>query len=337
MHDQSFRAMVVEENPDGSFQRRIVDRTFADLPDGEVLIKVYYSSLNFKDALSATGNKGVTRHYPHTPGIDAAGVVVESTHPDFAADDQVLVTGYDLGMNTAGGFSEYIRVVADWVVPLPKGLSLKESMVYGTAGFTAALCVSKLEQTGITPQSGDILVTGASGGVGSMAVAILSRIGYEVLAASGKPQAVDYLKGLGAKQILKRSDLMDVENKPLLPQRWAGVVDTVGGPILSAAIRHTQRHGVVTCCGNAASAELNLTIYPFILRGISLMGADSATSTMSTRRVIWQRLASDWKIPNMEHISSEIGLDDLDHHIETILKGGQIGRRVIKIADPVQA
>jgi acrylyl-CoA reductase (NADPH) len=335
--DQTFRAMVVEEKQDGRYERRIAARTFADLPDGEVLIKVYYSSLNYKDALSATGNKGVTRHYPHTPGIDAAGVVVESTNPEFATGDQVFVTGYDLGMNTSGGFSEYIRVVADWVVPLPKGLSLKESMIYGTAGFTAALCVHKLEQTGITPQSGNILVTGASGGVGSMAVAILSRIGYDVLAASGKPEAVDYLKTLGARQILKRTDLKEVENKPLLAQRWAGVVDTVGGPILSAAIRSTQRHGVVTCCGNVATAELNLTIYPFILRGISLMGADSATSTMSTRRVIWQRLADDWKIPDMEHISSEIGLDDLDHHIEKILKGGQIGRRVVKITEPVQA
>ncbi len=331
MPEKSFRAMIVEEKPDGGFVRRIATRSTADLPEGDVLIKVHYSSLNYKDALSATGNKGVTRKYPHTPGIDAAGVVAESSSSDLSSGDRVLVTGYDLGMNTSGGFSEYIRVPADWVVPLPENLSFKESMIYGTAGFTAGLCVQKLVQTGLPPQSGDILVTGASGGVGSLAVAILSHLGYDVLAASGKAEAVDYLKVLGAKQILGRAELLEADKRPLLPQRWAGVVDTVGGPILSAAIRSTRRHGVVTCCGNAASANLELTVYPFILRGISLMGADSATSTMSTRREIWKHLAGDWKVPNLEQISSEIRLDDLDEHIDKMLAARQVGRRVVKI------
>lgn len=337
MSSSEFRSMIVEEASDHRFVRRIADKAISDLPEGDVLIKVRYSSLNYKDALSATGNKGVTRHYPHTPGIDAAGEVAESGRDDIKVGDRVLVTGYDLGMNTPGGFGRYIRVPGDWVVPLPSGLTLKESMIFGTAGFTAALCVYKLEQAGISPGDGVVLVTGASGGVGSLAVALLSHMGHDVAAASGKSEAAGYLKALGAGEVLPREDIVDSSERTLLAQRWSGVVDTVGGPVLSSVLRATRRHGAVACCGNVASAQLNLTVFPFILRGISLFGADSATSEMPLRRTIWQRLASSWKINTLDRIGSVIGLDDLvgepdKNDIDRILKGRLTGRRVIDLS-----
>jgi acrylyl-CoA reductase (NADPH) len=328
----TFRAMVVSETADHRFERRLTSKAVSDLPKGEVLIKVDYSSLNYKDALSATGNKGVTRRFPHTPGIDAAGHVAESAISDFAPGDPVLVTGYDLGMNTSGGFGQYIRVPADWVVPLPHGLSLHESMIYGTAGFTAGLSLNKLVQAGVNPADGDILVTGASGGVGSLATAMLAHCGYSVVAVSGKKEAVDFLKSLGAKEVLGRNAVSMDEDKPLLAQKWAAVIETVGGTALSYALRSTHLHGVVTCCGNAASADLHLTVYPFILRGISLMGIDSATTPMPLRRSIWQKLAAEWKPRRLKEISSEISLEDLDGHITRILAGRQIGRRVVNLS-----
>jgi acrylyl-CoA reductase (NADPH) len=323
--------MVVEETPDKGFIRRIQEKKIHDLPEGDVLIKVHYSSLNYKDALSAAGNKGVTRRYPHTPGIDASGTVAESRDPDFEQGDEVLVTGYDLGMNTPGGFGQYIRVPSEWVVPLPADLSLKTSMVYGTAGFTAGLSLDKLIEAGVAPEDGDILVTGASGGVGSMAVALLAHCGYSVAAVSGKPQAVEMLTALGARQVLGRDAVTDTTGKPLLIQRWAACVDTVGGNVLSHVLRSIRRHGVVTCCGNVASADLNITVYPFILRGISLMGIDSATTEMPLRSRIWNNFAGPWRLPNLDRFSSTIGLEDLDEHIERILAGGQMGRRVVQI------
>jgi len=331
MNETSFRAMVVEETDTKGFIRHIKEKKVSDLPKGEVLIKVHYSSLNYKDALSASGNKGVTRRYPHTPGIDAAGMVEKSEDPGFKPGDPVLVTGYDLGMNTSGGFGQYIRVPASWVVPLPSNLSLKESMIYGTAGFTAGLSLNKLIQTGVKPEDGDILVTGASGGVGSMAVALLAHRGYSVVAASGKPQAGQMLTDLGARQVIGREAVTETTGKALLIQRWAACVDTVGGAVLTYALRSTHRHGVVTCCGNVASAELHATLYPFILRGITLIGIDSATTEMPLRRNIWENFAGPWKLPNLSTLSSIIGLNDLDMHIERILAGEQIGRRVVRL------
>jgi len=331
MPTASFRAMVVEETEAKGFIRHIKEKEISDLPKGDILIKVHYSSLNYKDALSASGNKGVTRRYPHTPGIDAAGIVEKSEDPDFKAGDPVLVTGYDLGMNTSGGFGQYIRVPARWVVPLPSNLSLKESMIYGTAGFTAGLSLNKLIQTGIQPEDGDILVTGASGGVGSMAVALLAHRGYRVVAASGKPQAGQILTELGARQVIGREAVSDTSGKALLVQRWAACVDTVGGDVLAYALRSTNRHGVVTCCGNVASAELHATVYPFILRGITLIGIDSATTEMPLRRKIWDNIAGPWKLPNLNPLFSIIGLDDLNVHIERILAGEQMGRRVVRL------
>jgi len=331
MPTPSFQAMVVEEISDGSFTRQIKSRKITDLPKGEVLIKVHYSSLNYKDALSATGNKGVTRKYPHTPGIDAAGIVESSTDPAVKTGDPVIVTGYDLGMNTSGGFGQYVSVPAGWVVRLPSNLTLVQSMILGTAGFTAGLGLLKLTQAGVKPESGDILVTGASGGVGSIAVALLAHCGYSVVAASGKPEAREMLSILGAKEIVGRENAHDNSGKPLLKQRWAGVIETVGGEVLSYALRSTARHGVVACCGNVASANLRMTVYPFILRGIALFGIDSATTEMKTRQALWQRLASQWKIEAMEDFSSVIGLDDLNVHIDKILSGQQMGRRVIDL------
>jgi acrylyl-CoA reductase (NADPH) len=227
MENIAFKAMIVTETADKQFIRAIGDKHISDLPEGEVLIKVQYSSLNYKDALSASGNKGVTRKYPHTPGIDAAGLVAASTDPAFKPGDQVLVTGYDLGMNTAGGFEEYIRVPAAWVVPLPAGLSLRESMVYGTAGFTAALSCFKLINYGVTPDRGPVLVTGATGGVGSIALAILAQSGYTVAAVTSKLNEAPYLQQLGAKEVIGVAEADDQSGRPLLKPRWAGVVDTV--------------------------------------------------------------------------------------------------------------
>jgi acrylyl-CoA reductase (NADPH) len=331
MNFPPFRALVVEETQDHRFINRIVEKEVLDLPKGEVLIKVHYSSLNYKDALSAGGNKGVTRRYPHTPGIDAAGEVAESSHPDFKTGDPVLVTGYDLGMNTSGGLGQYVRVPAGWVVPLPPGLTLRQSMIYGTAGFTAALSLFQLEQAGVTPASGEILVTGASGGVGSMAVAILAGCGYSVAAATGKPQVAALLTEMGAGSILDRSQVQETSGRPLLPARYAGAIDSVGGDILSFAIRSAQYGGVVTCCGNAASPDLNVTVYPFILRGVHLVGIDSAQCPMDIRRKIWERLSGDWKPALLERLATEIGLEKAEAHLKNMLSSGSTGRTIVNM------
>lgn len=330
MSDKKFRALVVEEGEGGKFTRSIKERPVGDLPEGEVLIRVHYSSLNFKDALSATGNKGVTKNYPHTPGIDAAGVVEESSSPQVKPGEEVLVTGYDLGANTDGGYSEYIRVPAGWVVSLPDGLSTRESMIYGTAGFTAALSVYKMEEYGTTPDMGEVLVTGATGGVGSVACAILAKAGYSVVASTGKMDQKEFLTGLGVKEIISRADSADTSGRPLLKGRWAGAVDTVGGDILATAIKSAKQHGVITCCGNVASGELPINVYPFILRGVSLVGIDSAYCPMDARRKVWSKLAGEWKI-DLDGIATEVTLGGLDEQIDLILKGGQKGRVVVNL------
>lgn len=326
----TFLAMVVEEQADGSYTRTIRERTVDDLPPGEVLIRVRWSSLNYKDALSASGNKGVTRKYPHTPGIDAAGVVEESRSDRFRPGDKVLVTSYDLGMNTSGGFGQYVRVPADWIVPLPAGLDLKESMILGTAGLTAAMSVSAVS-AGISPDQGEILVTGASGGVGSMAVSILARLGYEVCAASGKDTA--YLLGLGAKTVVSRADVNDESGRPLMKTRWAGVIDTVGGNILATAIKSTAHRGIVTCCGNVASPDLQLTVFPFILRGVTLVGIDSQNFPMAERKEIWQNLAHVWKPAKLGGMGRVVSLSDLEGEIGLILQGRQQGRVVVNLGE----
>jgi putative YhdH/YhfP family quinone oxidoreductase len=325
-----YKAFVVEKTDLKEFIGTIKEKNIIELPDGDVLVRVKYSSLNYKDALSATGNKAVTKNYPHTPGIDASGIVEESASGDWKAGDEVIVTSYDLGMNTSGGFGQYIRVPAGWPVKLPGGLTLKESMIFGTAGFTAAMSVHKLTET-VEPEHGEILVTGASGGVGSVAVGILSRLGYSVVAVSGKADAKVHLEKLGAKEIISRNELSEKSSWALLKARWAGVIDTVGGEILANAIKSTNPRGIVTCCGNVASPELPINVYPFILRGVTLAGIDSQNCPMTLRREIWAKLAGEWKFNMLKDVSHEISLHKLNDAIEKILKGQLQGRTVINL------
>lgn len=333
MENQTFRALVVEESEPKQFTRSVQERTVADLPEGDLLIRVHYSSLNYKDGLSATGAPGVTRSYPHTPGIDAAGIVEASDSDDFAAGDAVLVIGYDLGMNTAGGYGEYIRVPAGWAVKLPDGLSLREAMIYGTAGFTAVLCVNKLVTHGIKPEDGEILVTGATGGVGSVAVAILAKLGYTVVAATGKVDAAgDFLRGLGASSVISREDATDEGKRPLLRERWAGVVDTVGGPMLETALKCLKRETAVAICGLVASPKLNTTVLPFILRGITLYGVDSVEISLEEKRQTWQLLAEKWQVDALDDLVNEVTLDELSPEIDKIMAGQQVGRVLVKMA-----
>lgn len=325
----SYQAMVVEEIEKNKFKRQIRELQVHDLPDNDVLIRVLYSSLNYKDALSATGNRGVTRAYPHTPGIDAAGIVEESRAASVHKGERVIVTSYDLGMNTKGGFGQYIRVPADWVVKMPKGLDEKESMIFGTAGFTAALSVFKLTRT-VPPGHGDILVTGATGGVGSMAVAILSRLGYSVIALSGKPDT-GFLTRLGAKAVIPRKDFLVDPASLVLKQRFAGAVDTVGGDILATAVKSVKQDGIVTCCGNVASPDLPLNVYPFILRGISLLGINSQNCPMGLRTLIWEKLSQEWKFEGLNSIYDETDLHGLNEKIDLILKGELKGRTLVNL------
>nr|WP_307774384.1 YhdH/YhfP family quinone oxidoreductase [uncultured Cetobacterium sp.] len=330
MENKKFKAFFVTENEQG-FERSVVEREIKDLPENEVLIKVQYSSLNYKDALSSTGNKGVTRKYPHTPGIDAAGVVVSSSNDLVKEGTEVIVTGYDLGMNTSGGFAEYIRVPAAWVVPLPKGLTLKESMIYGTAGLTAAISVYKLVvKGGVKPEDGEILVTGSTGGVGSVAIRILSKLGYDIVAVTGKPEGEKFLLEIGAKRVISRSEADDT-TRPMLRGVWAGVIDTVGGNILSTAIKSTKYNGVVTACGNAAGGDFHSSVYPFILRGVTLYGVDSVEISMSERVELWNKMANEWKIEGLSEVYTEVTLDGLEEKVQSILSGTHTGRTIVKL------
>ena len=323
-----FKALLVREE-NGKFVREIAERSIGDLPDGEVLINVKYSSLNYKDALSAAGNKGVTKKYPHTPGIDAAGIVAESKNRKFNEGDGVLVTGYDLGMNTPGGFAEYVRVPADWVIRLPRKLSLKESMILGTAGLTAAFALDKMEQVGFD-KDGEVLITGASGGVGSMAIAIFAKQGYRVVACTGKTDQESYLKEIGAVSVISREEMDNPNKKALLSGRWSGVVDTVGGNILATAIASTKQWGVIAACGNAASVELHTTVFPFILRGVSLLGINSDTP-IKLREKMWGKLAGEWKPEKMDIMYKECSLEELNKKIDEILQGRIKGRVLVNV------
>jgi putative YhdH/YhfP family quinone oxidoreductase len=328
MGNIKFKALEVSE-VSGEFKREIIEKEIEDLPEGDLIINVKYSSLNYKDALSASGNKGVTREYPHTPGIDAAGIVVEDQSGTYKKGDKVIVTGYDFGMNTDGGFEEYIRIPAEWAVKLPENLTLRETMIYGTAGFTAALSVYKLLKADVDQDN--ILVTGASGGVGSFASAILAKIGFNVTAATGKTEAKNYFNNLGVKNVIDRKEVDDDSGKMLLKEEWDGVIDTVGGNMLTTAIKSTKYGGAVTCCGNVASAKLDLNVYPFILRGVSLLGIDSVQCKRELREDVWQKIASDWKIDQLDEFSEEIILEDLGDYIEKMLAGNSKGRIIVKL------
>lgn len=325
-----FKALVVSEQ-DGRYVSKVTTRQVDDLPEGEVLIRVKYSSLNFKDALSASGNKGVTRNFPHTPGIDAAGVVESSSVPELSAGDEVIVTGYDLGMSTSGGYGQYICVPAAWVLKRPEGLSLRDSMVLGTAGLTAALCIDKLEQAGLIPGQGPVLVTGATGGVGSIAVAMLASLGYEVAAATGKASQAEFLKGLGATQIVPRSDLEAGMEKPMLKEQWAGAVDTVGGDILFNVVKSLKYGASVVTCGLTAGTQFQGSVLPFILRNVNLLGVDSVEQPLVVKASMWDRLSLQWKT-DLHNLEQEVGLDELPEQIEKILGGNMTGRIVVNLA-----
>ena len=328
--NERFRALLVEKTEQG-FTRRIVDREVGDLPDGDVLIDVHYSSLNYKDALSATGNPGVTRKFPHTPGIDAAGVVLESASSEFAVGDEVIVIGYDLGMNTPGGFGQRIRVPSGWVVARPEGLTLHEAMVIGTAGFTAALCVDKLEHAGMTPASGPVLVTGATGGVGSVAVLLLGRLGYTVAAVTGKADRHEFLRSLGASEILGREEARQGGDRPLLKERWGGVVDTVGGETLFNAVKSLRYGCSAAACGLVESPQIPASVFPFILRNVNLLGVDSVELPRARKAEVWQKLAGPWKLAGLDALEERLTLDTLSEAIDRILAGRMVGRGVLDL------
>lgn len=331
--DSVFRALWVEEDATGEkpvYRSEILERTIDELPAGDVLIRVRYSSLNYKDALSARGNKGVTRSYPHTPGIDAAGEVVDCSTDDFSAGDEVIVIGYDLGMNTPGGFGQYIRVPADWVVRKPDGLGLREAMVIGTAGFTAALCVEKLLQNGLSPEQGPVLVTGASGGVGSVAVCLLARLGFTVHALTGKEKEHDFLRSLGAEEVLARETLTQESPKPMLKEQWAGAVDVVGGEILSNIIKSLKYGGSAACCGLVASPVFSASVFPFILRGVNLLGVDSVNLPLATKAALWSRLSGEWKL-ELDELVTEIGFKQLTASLDEVFSGKSKGRLVLNL------
>ena len=325
----NFKAFVTEETEKG-FTSSIKERSLNDLPAGDVLIKVLFSSLNYKDALSASGTKGVSRNYPHSPGIDAAGIVEESNSDDFSNGDEVIVTGYDLGMNTSGGFSQYIRVPKEWIIKKPDNFNLEESMAFGTAGLTAGLCVRKILLNGIKPEDGDIFVTGATGGVGTVAVMLLSKLGFNVIAITGKENQTDLLLSLGAKEVVNRSEFEGEMKSPLSKPRWAGGVDAVGSDILSNLITATHQRAAIACCGMVGGINLNTSIFPFILRGLSLLGIDSAETLIEVKKEIWHNFATDWKLEKINDQIKDVSLEELDLEIEKILKGEQVGRIRIK-------
>ena len=328
-----FRDFLVEKNEDGTFTRSVVDRELDDLPAGELLIDVKFSSLNYKDALSAIGNPGVTRSYPHTPGIDAAGTILESTVSNFTAGDEVVVIGFDLGMNTSGGFSERVRVPAAWAVPLPQGLSLEEAMILGTAGFTAALSIHKLERAGMSPEGGPILVSGATGGVGSVAIKLLDQLGYEPHAVTGKEDQHEFLRSIGAREILSREDLEAGGDRPLLKELWGGVVDTVGGGMLFNAIKGLRYGQSAAACGLVNSPNIPATVLPFILRHVNLLGIDSVELPLSKKIEIWDKLAGVWKLTGLTELKkSTLSLNTLSEAIETILDGEMVGRGVVDLS-----
>ncbi|WPE15909.1 YhdH/YhfP family quinone oxidoreductase [Candidatus Thioglobus autotrophicus] len=323
------KAFVVEKIKDKEFTTGVKEVEKPILSEHEVLIKTSYSSLNYKDALSSTGNPGVTRVFPHITGIDVSGVVAESKSNLFAVGDEVLITGYDLGMNTNGGHSEFVKAPDTWVIKKPDNISLRELMIYGTAGLTAALSVNELLNNGIT--NGEVLVTGATGGVGSISVAILSKLGFEVVALSGKEDQVDYLKSIGAKEIILRKDF-DIENKrPMGRERFSGVIDTVGGNILAEALKQIKYDGVATCCGLTASPVFNTNVFPFILRGVRLIGIDSVEGSLAKKTQAWEKIANEFKLDTLDKLVHEISLDEIQPAYEKMLVAKAVGRYLVKL------
>jgi acrylyl-CoA reductase (NADPH) len=325
-----FRAFVVERTADG-LDRRVRELSPAELPPGDVLVRVEWSSVNYKDGLAAQPEGRVARISPLVPGIDLAGTVVESAAPSIPPGSAVLAHGYELGVSHHGGYAEYARLPADWVVPLPAGLTTREAMAIGTAGYTAAMAIVALEARGLAPGAGPVLVTGASGGLGRHAVAILAARGYEVWAATGKPEEADRLRGLGAAGILTRAEVSAPSERPLESGRWAGAIDAVGGPTLPYILRTLRPGAAVAACGNAGGAAFTTSVYPFILRGVALLGMDSANVPIAERRALWARLAADLRPPRLDEAVTEIGLDELASALDAIVAGAARGRWVVRL------
>ena len=325
----TYQALVVSEK-EGKYIQEVKELNTRDLPKGDVLIQVHYSSLNYKDALSAVGNKGVTKNYPHTPGIDAAGIVIESESENIGVGEEVVVSGYDLGMNTPGGYGRFIRVPAEWVVKLPENLTMKEAMIIGTAGFTAGISINRLTEL-VKPADGRIIVSGATGGVGSVALSILSKLGYETVAVSGKESEYPFIESLGAGGIISRTDFLTLDKKPILSSKYAGGIDTVGGVVLENIIKSLKPLGAVTTCGSVSGTDLAMSVFPFILRGVSLIGISAQNYPMELRAKLWEKIADEWKPTNLMNIYNEITLHELPDAISQILKGGLKGRTVIKL------
>jgi len=326
----NYRALVTREISEGTFTRDIETLNTSDLPDNDVLIEVKYSSLNYKDALSAYGNKGVSKRYPFTPGIDAAGVVQESRSEKFKTGDEVLAGGYDLGMNTPGGFGEFISVPADWIVPLPEGLALRECMLIGGTGFTAGLSVMNLLEQGVMPGDGPILVTGAAGGVGSWSVLILKKLGYEVIAGTSNIEdSQELIQKLGADRHVDKSYIDDTSGRALMKWRWAGAIENVGGNVLATAIKACKPLGTVTCCGNIYSDRLNMTVYPFILNAVKLIGISAQDTPIETRKKVWNKFVDEYKV-EMPEIVREISLDELPAALELAISKKNRGQVILR-------
>ena len=326
----TFKALLATQDA-GKFHASIQQLDRESLPPGEVTIRVKYSSLNYKDGLAVTGKPGVIRKFPMVPGVDLAGVVEESSSPEWKPGDEVVVTGFGLSETQWGGYAELARLDARLLVPSPKGLTLKQAMGIGTAGFTAMQCVIALEQHAVKPGMGDVLVSGAAGGVGSIAVAILAKLGYRVFASTGRPQLGDYLRSLGATEIVDRAALAAPSQRPMESERWAGAVDSVGGDTLAAIIRALRARGSVASCGLAGGAALNTTVLPFILRGVNLLGINSVYVSREERMEVWERLARDLPLTLLDQMTEEAPLEKIFDLGEQILAGKIRGRTVIRI------
>ncbi len=325
----NYRAFVVAQSQEGVFEGKVKTLPLKDLPKGDVLIKVECSSLNFKDALSFSGSKGVTKQFPHTPGIDAAGKVVSCTSGGFIEGQSVLVIGYDLGMNTNGGFGEYISVPKEWVMPMPTDMTAKQGMAWGTAGFTAALCIDKLIMAGAKSEQGPILVSGASGGVGSIAIMLLSKLGFEVHALTAKTADHDFFERLGASNVVDRAVFLDQAKRPLLKPAYAAAIDVAGGELLATLLKVIKPGGSVACCGLVASTELNTTVLPFILRGINLLGVDSVELPLHVKQSMWEKMSKEWALPELLKQCQVIQKEQLTDSLQLILEGSVKGRFIL--------
>ena len=327
-----FHALLTTETAASTYQTALTKLPFDFLVPKEVLIKVAYSSLNYKDALSASGHKGITRNFPHIPGIDASGTVVSDLSGTFQAGQSVLVTGFDFGMNAHGGLSEYIFVPANWVVPIPANLTARSVMELGTAGLTAGLAVKALQENSISPNAGDVLVTGATGGVGMISILLLKRLGYSVVALTGKQEQVELLKSIGADRVILRNDFLENQERALYPMQFAGAIDTVGGDVLVKTLKSLHNGGAIAACGMASSVDLSMQIYPFILRGARLLGIYSAESPLESKKEIWDKFNADWKI-DTPTICQEINLEEAPQYLSKMLEGASLGRKIVKIAN----